>query len=121
MPLVTSALCCGRNRRGREGHRADRKPGTGARKRVGHGGVNNLVFRAKYFGDLHNRRWLPIKKFNFFIALKTLNENGVETGKQPSRPRKISVLLCQVSAATVVLFNVCKASATQFAVQQKRA
>jgi hypothetical protein len=35
-------------------------------------------------------------------------------------PRKISVLLCQVSAATVVLFNVCKASATQFAVQQKR-
>jgi hypothetical protein len=86
MPLVTSALCCGRNRRGREGHRADRKPGTGARKRVGHGGVKNLVFRAKYFGDLHNRRWLPIKKFNFFIALKTLNENGVETGKQPSRP-----------------------------------
>jgi hypothetical protein len=26
MPLVTSALCCGRNRRGREGHRADRQP-----------------------------------------------------------------------------------------------
>jgi hypothetical protein len=35
-------------------------------------------------------------------------------------PRKISVLLCQVSAVTVVLFNVCKASDTQFAVQQKR-
>jgi hypothetical protein len=35
-------------------------------------------------------------------------------------PRKISVLLCQVSAEIVVLFNVCKASATQFAVQQKR-
>ena len=35
-------------------------------------------------------------------------------------PHKISVLLCQVQAATVVLFNVCKASATQFAVQQKR-
>jgi hypothetical protein len=34
-------------------------------------------------------------------------------------PRKISVLLCQVSAVTVVLFNVCKAPATQFAVQQK--
>ena len=28
-----------RNRRGREGHRADRQPGTGARKRVGHGGT----------------------------------------------------------------------------------
>jgi hypothetical protein len=36
-------------------------------------------------------------------------------------PRKISVLLCQVSAAMVVLFNVCKGSVTQFAVQQKRA
>jgi hypothetical protein len=35
-------------------------------------------------------------------------------------PCKISVLLCQVPPATVVLFNVCKASATQFAVQQKR-
>jgi hypothetical protein len=35
-------------------------------------------------------------------------------------PRKIRVLLCQVSAATVVLFNVCKALATLFAVQQKR-
>jgi len=35
-------------------------------------------------------------------------------------PRKISVLLCQAPAATVVLLNVCKASATQFAVQQKR-
>ena len=35
-------------------------------------------------------------------------------------PRKINVLLCQVPPATVVLFNVCKASATQFAVQQKR-
>jgi len=34
-------------------------------------------------------------------------------------PRKISVLLCQVPTATVVLFNVCKASTTQFAVQQK--
>jgi len=33
-------------------------------------------------------------------------------------PRKISMLLCQVSAATVVLFNVCKGSVTQFAVQQ---
>jgi hypothetical protein len=36
-------------------------------------------------------------------------------------PRKISVFLCQVPAATAILFNVCKASATQFAVQQKRA
>jgi hypothetical protein len=36
-------------------------------------------------------------------------------------PRKISVILCQVPAATSILFNVCKASATQFAVQQKRA
>jgi hypothetical protein len=35
-------------------------------------------------------------------------------------PLKTSVLLCQVPAETVVLFNVCKASATQFAVQQKR-
>jgi hypothetical protein len=35
-------------------------------------------------------------------------------------PRKISVLLCQVSAATVVLLNVFKASATQFAVHQMR-
>ena len=34
--------------------------------------------------------------------------------------RKISVLLCQVSAATVVLLNVFKASATQFAVHQMR-
>ena len=34
-------------------------------------------------------------------------------------PRKISMLLCQVSAATVVLFNVCKGSVTQFAFQQK--
>jgi len=44
-----------------------------------------------------------------------LNENGVETENQPSRPRKISVLLCQVLAATVVLFNFCKGSVTQFA------
>jgi hypothetical protein len=35
-------------------------------------------------------------------------------------PRKISVQLCQVPAATAVLFNVCKGSAIQFAVQQKR-
>jgi len=34
--------------------------------------------------------------------------------------RKISVLLCQVSAVTVVSFNVFKASATQFAVHQMR-
>jgi len=86
MPLVTSALCCGRNRRGREGHRADRQPVMGARKRVGHGGVQNSFSRAKDFGNLHNRRWSPIKKLNFFIALKTLDENGVETEKQPSRP-----------------------------------
>jgi len=33
--------------------------------------------------------------------------------------RKIRVLLCQVSAVKVVLFNVCKALAPQFAVQQK--
>jgi hypothetical protein len=58
----------------------------GARKRVGHGGVQNSFSRAKDFGNLHNRRWSPIKKLNFFIALKTLNENGVETEKQPSRP-----------------------------------
>ena len=31
-------------------------------------------------------------------------------------PRKISVVLCQVSAATVVLFNVFKASVAKFAV-----
>jgi hypothetical protein len=92
----------------------------GARKRVGHGGVQNSFSRARNIGNLHNRHWSPIKKLNFFIALKTLNENGVETEKQPSRPAKISVLLCQVPAATMVLFNVCKASATQFAVQQKR-
>ena len=36
-------------------------------------------------------------------------------------PRKISVLLCQVPAATAVLFNVYKGLVTQFAVQQKRA
>jgi hypothetical protein len=36
-------------------------------------------------------------------------------------PRKISVILCQALAAMAVLFNVCKASATQFAVQQTRA
>jgi hypothetical protein len=36
-------------------------------------------------------------------------------------PRKISLLLCQAPAAAVVLFNVCKASATRFAVQQKHA
>ena len=35
-------------------------------------------------------------------------------------PRKISVLLCQVPAARVVLLNVCNGSVTQFAVQQKR-
>ena len=34
-------------------------------------------------------------------------------------PRKISVLLCQVSAAIVVLFNVCKASVAKFSIQQK--
>ena len=32
-------------------------------------------------------------------------------------PRKISVLLCQVTVVTVVLFNVCKASVARFAVQ----
>ena len=31
-------------------------------------------------------------------------------------PRKISVLLCQVTAATVVLFNVCKGSVVRFTV-----
>jgi len=76
MPLVTSALCCGRNR----------QPVMGARKRVGHGGVQNSFSRAKDFGNLHNRRWSPIKKLNFFIALKTLNENGVEAEKQRSHP-----------------------------------
>ena len=34
-------------------------------------------------------------------------------------PRKISVLLCQAWAATVVSFNVCKASVAQFSVYQK--
>jgi hypothetical protein len=34
-------------------------------------------------------------------------------------PRKISVLLCQASAATVVSFNVCNGSVARFAVQQK--
>jgi hypothetical protein len=92
----------------------------GARKRVGHGGVPNSSSRAKTFGNLHIRRWSPIKKLNFFIALKTLNENGAETENSQVSPRKISVLLCQVPAATVVLFNVCKAPAAQFAVQQKR-
>jgi hypothetical protein len=38
LPLVTNALCCGRNRRGREGNGADQQPVTGARKCVGHGG-----------------------------------------------------------------------------------
>jgi hypothetical protein len=32
-------------------------------------------------------------------------------------PRKISVLLCQASAATVVSFNVCKASVAKIAAQ----
>jgi hypothetical protein len=35
-------------------------------------------------------------------------------------PRKISVLLCQVPAVTAVLFNVCKATATQIDAEQKR-
>jgi hypothetical protein len=35
-------------------------------------------------------------------------------------PRKISVLLCQVPAATSVSFNVGGASGAEFAVQQKR-
>ncbi len=43
-----------------------------------------------------------------------------ELKNSQATPRKISVLLCQVSAVTVVLFNVCKASIAQFAVQQKR-
>jgi hypothetical protein len=34
-------------------------------------------------------------------------------------PRKISVLLCQASAATVVSFNVYKASVAELAVRQK--
>jgi len=34
-------------------------------------------------------------------------------------PRKISVFLCQASAATVVSFNVCKASVAKFAVLKK--
>ncbi len=34
-------------------------------------------------------------------------------------PRKIRGLLCQASAATEVLFNVCKASFAKFAVQKK--
>lgn len=34
-------------------------------------------------------------------------------------PRKISVLLCQVAAATVVLFNFYKASVAKYAVLQK--
>jgi hypothetical protein len=35
-------------------------------------------------------------------------------------PRKISVLLCQATAATEILFNVFRDSAAKFAVQQKR-
>jgi hypothetical protein len=62
-----------------------------------------------------------IKIIKLFFTLQTLNENGVETEISQVAPRKISVLLCQVLATTVVLFNVCKASATQFAVQQNRA
>ena len=47
MPLVTSALGCGRNRRGREGHRADRQPVMGAGKRVGHGERQATARRAE--------------------------------------------------------------------------
>jgi hypothetical protein len=58
----------------------------GARKRVGHGGDHISFSRAKDFGNLDNRHWSPIKKLNFSIALKTLNENGVETEQPPGRP-----------------------------------
>jgi len=34
-------------------------------------------------------------------------------------PRKISVLLCQASAATMIAFNVFNGSVDKFAVQQK--
>ena len=34
-------------------------------------------------------------------------------------PRKISVLLCQASAATMISFNVFNGSVAKFAVQQK--
>jgi hypothetical protein len=34
-------------------------------------------------------------------------------------PHKTSVLLCQVSAAITVSFNVCKVSVAKFAIQQK--
>jgi hypothetical protein len=34
-------------------------------------------------------------------------------------PRKISVLLCQVAVATVIPFNVSKASVAKFSIQQK--
>ena len=83
---MTSALCCGRNRRGREGTGPTGSRGREQESALVTARLKILLFRAKHFGDLHNRRWLPIKKFNFFIALKTLNENGVENGKQPSRP-----------------------------------
>ena len=78
MPLVTSALCCGRNRRGREGHRADRQTGTGASKRVGHGGVQIDFPERNKFRESARPALAADKKVKLFFALKTLGEIRVE-------------------------------------------
>jgi hypothetical protein len=48
-------------------------------------------------------------------------KTGLKLKNSQVSPRKISVLFRQVPAATAIPINVCKASTTQFAVQQKRA
>jgi hypothetical protein len=83
MPLVTSALCCGRNRRGRAGHRADRQPGTGARKCVGHGGAKIDFPERNKFRESARPALAAYKKVKLFFALKTLDEIRVEFENRP--------------------------------------
>lgn len=64
-------------------------------------------------------QWTQEKILNYLSPCKHWMKSVSKLKISLVSPRKINAVLCQVPAVTVVLFNVCKASATQFAVQQK--
>jgi hypothetical protein len=61
-----------------QGHRADRQPGTGARKRAGHGGRKIAFPERNTFRESARPALAANKKVKLFFALKTLDEIRVE-------------------------------------------
>jgi len=66
-----------------KGHRADRQPGTGARKRVGHGGAKIDFPERNNFREFVMSVLAAYKKVKLFFALKTLCEIRVEFKNRP--------------------------------------